>query len=196
MYVLHKIGFSIYIASIFFILTSIILSGGIHEDGLADFTDGIFGGKNFEKRLEIMSDSRIGVFGTIAIVISILLKFLSISQLNVNLASYLYLILISMNSRYLLLFLLKFLKPLKTSGLGGTYKISNYSTLITGFIPICILLIFLNYFGLVIFTVMLISCVIFMLLIWIFFEGQTGDICGASQQITELNGLLILTILI
>ena len=95
-----------------------------------------------------------------------------------------------------MLFLLKFLKPLKTSGLGGTYKISNYSTLITGFIPICILLIVLNYFGLIIFIVMLISCFIFMLIISVFVKGQTGDICGASQQITELNGFLILTIII
>ncbi len=196
MYVLLEIGFSIYIASIFFILTNIILSGGIHEDGLADFTDGMFGGKNIERRLKIMSDSSIGVFGTMAIVISILLKFVSISQLNVNSSTYLYLILISMSSRYLMLFLLKFLKPLKTSGLGGTYKISNYSTLITGFIPICILLIVLNYFGLIIFIVMLISCFIFMLIISVFVKGQTGDICGASQQITELNGFLILTIII
>ena len=82
LYVLLEIGFSIYIASIFFILTNIILSGGIHEDGLADFTDGMFGGKNIERRLKIMSDSSIGVFGTMAIVISILLKFVSISQFN------------------------------------------------------------------------------------------------------------------
>ena len=52
----------------------IVISGAIHEDGLADSVDGIGGGKNVEDKLKIMKDSRIGVYGTIALIISIALR--------------------------------------------------------------------------------------------------------------------------
>ena len=41
------------------------LSGGLHEDGLVDSADGLWGGTNPEQRLAIMHDSRVGVFGLI-----------------------------------------------------------------------------------------------------------------------------------
>ncbi|MDR3363845.1 MAG: adenosylcobinamide-GDP ribazoletransferase [Clostridiales Family XIII bacterium] len=45
----------------------IFLSGGLHFDGLADTCDGVFSGRSREQSLEIMKDSRIGVFGTLGI---------------------------------------------------------------------------------------------------------------------------------
>ena len=47
-----------------------IATGGLHEDGLADLADGAWGGGTPERRLEIMSDSRIGTYGTIALILS------------------------------------------------------------------------------------------------------------------------------
>lgn len=52
----------------------IAVTGGLHEDGLADVADGFFGAGTAERRLEIMKDSRIGAFGTLALVLSVLLK--------------------------------------------------------------------------------------------------------------------------
>lgn len=49
-------------------LIPILLSRGLHEDGLADSADGIFGGATVERRLAIMKDSRIGAFGVIALI--------------------------------------------------------------------------------------------------------------------------------
>ena len=45
----------------------ILLTGGLHFDGLADTCDGVFSGRTREQSLEIMKDSRIGVFGTLGI---------------------------------------------------------------------------------------------------------------------------------
>ena len=50
------------------ILVSIAITGALHLDGLADTCDGIWGGWNKEKRLEIMKDSRIGSFGAIGLI--------------------------------------------------------------------------------------------------------------------------------
>jgi len=49
-------------------------TGGLHEDGLGDVADGFFGGTTRQRRLEIMKDSRIGAFGVLALVLSILLR--------------------------------------------------------------------------------------------------------------------------
>lgn len=47
-----------------------IATGGLHEDGLADLADGAWGGAAPARRLEIMSDSRIGAYGAMALIVS------------------------------------------------------------------------------------------------------------------------------
>jgi adenosylcobinamide-GDP ribazoletransferase len=57
-------------------LAALTLStGAFHEDGLADAFDGLFGGHDKERRLEIMKDSRIGTFGGCALMLAYLLRF-------------------------------------------------------------------------------------------------------------------------
>ena len=55
------------------------MTGAIHEDGLADTCDGLGGGATRERALEIMKDPRIGVFGTIALILTLLLKIAALS---------------------------------------------------------------------------------------------------------------------
>jgi len=52
----------------------VMLSGGLHEDGLADAADGLWGGWTREQRLAIMCDSRIGSYGVIALVLGLGLR--------------------------------------------------------------------------------------------------------------------------
>jgi len=58
-----------------------LLTGGLHLDGLADAVDGFGGGHTRKQMLDIMKDTRVGAFGITAIVLSILVKMVSISQL-------------------------------------------------------------------------------------------------------------------
>ena len=51
-----------------------LITGALHEDGLADTADGLFGGTTPERRLEIMKDSRIGTFGVLVLLIAIAFK--------------------------------------------------------------------------------------------------------------------------
>src|SRR6202035_4336410 len=55
------------IAALLAVATSIVVTGGVHEDGLADTADGFGGGRSVEKRLAIMKDSRIGACGALAL---------------------------------------------------------------------------------------------------------------------------------
>lgn len=56
------------------VLAMVVVTGAFHEDGLADSVDGLWGGTDPDRRLEIMQDSRIGTFGTVAIVGSLALQ--------------------------------------------------------------------------------------------------------------------------
>jgi len=62
------------IIAIILVFIEIILTGGLHLDGLADTCDGFFSGRPREKILEIMKDSRIGTNGTIALILTIVFK--------------------------------------------------------------------------------------------------------------------------
>ena len=62
-------------------LVTVAITGGFHEDGLADAADGLFGGHSPTRRLEIMKDSRLGSYGAIAIWFSLTLKFVLLQEL-------------------------------------------------------------------------------------------------------------------
>ena len=59
-----------------------ILTGAIHLDGLADCADGLLGGGDSARRLEVMRDPRLGSFGVTAIVIVLLLEVAAISSMS------------------------------------------------------------------------------------------------------------------
>lgn len=63
------------------LLFLIMITGAFHEDGLADAADGLGGGWNTQQVLAIMRDSRIGSYGAIALVLSLLLRWLLLSRL-------------------------------------------------------------------------------------------------------------------
>ena len=59
--------------------TTMIMTGAMHEDGLADCADGFWGGFDPARRLEIMKDSQIGTYGVLAIVIVTGLRWMALS---------------------------------------------------------------------------------------------------------------------
>ena len=73
-YVLFSLVASPLAAVILVVILHLFITGAFHEDGLADSVDALGGGYTVEKRLEIMKDSRIGTYGTVALVMALLLK--------------------------------------------------------------------------------------------------------------------------
>lgn len=71
------------VAVIISMMTTILITGGFHEDGLADALDGLGGGWSREQILMIMKDSRLGSYGALGLVLALLLKFQTLSALNV-----------------------------------------------------------------------------------------------------------------
>ncbi|WP_447835572.1 adenosylcobinamide-GDP ribazoletransferase [Aeromonas salmonicida] len=56
------------------IVVSVLLTGGFHEDGLADTADGLGGGWTLEQKLSIMKDSRLGSYGALTLMLALLMK--------------------------------------------------------------------------------------------------------------------------
>lgn len=72
----------LHIALLLSMTASILITGAFHEDGLSDFADGFGGGHGREKILAIMKDSRVGVYGVIALVLTLLLKYSLLLELG------------------------------------------------------------------------------------------------------------------
>lgn len=62
--------------------SGLLLTGAFHEDGLADTFDGIGGGRARDRALEIMKDSRIGVFGAAALILALAIKVAALAALE------------------------------------------------------------------------------------------------------------------
>ena len=73
-YVAYCATSSIFFSAVIYTVMTVVLTGGLHYDGLSDSFDGLFCGKDRDKMLEVMSDSRIGTFGVLSIVLNIMLK--------------------------------------------------------------------------------------------------------------------------
>ena len=62
------------VAAVLSTVATVLMTGGFHEDGLADVADGLGSGAPRERALDIMKDSRIGAFGAMALVLALLAK--------------------------------------------------------------------------------------------------------------------------
>src|SRR6201996_8058138 len=69
------------IAALLAVAASIVVTGALHEDGLADTADGFGGGRSVERRLAIMKDSRIGTYGVLALGFGIALRVASLAEM-------------------------------------------------------------------------------------------------------------------
>ena len=68
------VGLSPASAAMLGLVAMLIVTGGLHEDGLADTADGFGGGRSREHKLAIMRDARIGTFGVCALVAALILQ--------------------------------------------------------------------------------------------------------------------------
>lgn len=71
-----------WVAALLAVGAGIALTGGFHEDGLADTADGLGGGLTRERRLEIMKDSRLGSYGALALGLTLALRVAALAMLT------------------------------------------------------------------------------------------------------------------
>ncbi|MEN6328688.1 MAG: adenosylcobinamide-GDP ribazoletransferase [Methanobacteriaceae archaeon] len=174
---------------------AIIITGLHHLDGLIDFGDGLMAHGDPERRIEIMRDQRIGTGGLSSLLIVSLITITSLSALPAGLI--LGIVVVSEISAKLgLIACATFSRP---SGEGtGTYFVENMSPGLLGIsLTICILLGYLAvpYTGMVGILGGLVMGLLMALLARRKFKYTTGDILGATNELSRMLALLLMVII-
>lgn len=181
--------FNINIASFLTLLFTIILTGGLHIDGLSDTFDGFLANKDKEKTLEIMKDSRVGAFGVLSIVMLVMFKYILISNVGVSLP--IALTLSFANSRLVASRVIMYKKVARPGGLGELFHKSNPEKLIfASSLIYLVLLIFLNVKFIMPLALTFISGEIISRVSNKKIRGLTGDVYGAIIEIGDAVSLL------
>lgn len=76
-----RFGLTPNLAALLALATTALITGALHEDGLADTADGLGGGRTRERKLEIMRDSRIGTYGVCALILSFGLRWSALAAI-------------------------------------------------------------------------------------------------------------------
>lgn len=174
------------IDSILLIFFYVIITGGLHLDGLSDTVDGIFSRKNKSRILEIMSDSNIGAFGVISLIIWFLFAYKLFKY------SIIVLVFSTMISRYSVLIFSFNAKYAKKEGMGKliTKSISSIS-IIFWFILINILLyFFLDYISIICFALIILNTFLLRKYFYKKISGITGDTIGFTIEINQILFIL------
>ena len=106
-------------AALIAVATTALITGALHEDGLADTADGFGGGATRESKLDIMRDSRIGTFGVLALIFSIGLRVVAIADVGTRWHVFAALIAANALSRGVLPAAMHRLDPARADGLGA-----------------------------------------------------------------------------
>ena len=174
------------------LLANIISTRALHLDGLADFADALGGGWDKAKRLEIMKDPRLGVFGGVAVITALLCKWLAFARL-ISVGTTFWVILLCMIARTMQVHLAVRLDYARAEG--GTAAsfvqgASGYHLVAAYMITLVAALLF----G----PVGLGALAVAIIITWVYgawcrrnVGGITGDLLGAGNEIIEVVLLLL-----
>lgn len=189
-----SIGLSPLLAATFAIAALLILTGALHEDGLADTADGFWGAAERARKLEIMRDSRTGTFGVLALIMSVALRAGALGQIATESwgAAALALVAAETVSRHGIVALMTSLPPARSDGMAAqagtpTASTSRTSLLVTLLIGVPSLWLAAGVGGLVLAAALAAAVYMGMRdLAKRHIGGQTGDVCGAAQQLMSI----------
>jgi len=188
----HRLGLPPWPAAALSVAVTMLATGCLHEDGLADTADGFGGGRTREQKLEIMHDSRIGVYGVCALAMSLLLRVGALASLPSAHAVVWALIASHVGARAAVP-LLMLLPPARSDGLshdaGQPAGESVAAAAAIGFV----ILAFCLHPGRAVVALIVLAAVA-ALTAWLSsrqIEGQTGDVLGALEQVSEIAVLLV-----
>lgn len=188
------------------LLATALLTGALHEDGLADCGDALIpAGLTRERRLAILKDSRIGAHGALLLLLVKLAGLAALAALPLA-AGALALMLAHGAARLLPALVLRIMPPARTDGLGAgagrpPARAMIVATATALLLPAFLAAIWINLghalqpidFVKFITAALVFSVLPAMLLCataWRMLGGQTGDVCGAAEQLGE-TGLLL-----
>lgn len=198
---LSYIIYSPMVMAVILVIIEVILTGGLHLDGLADTFDGIFSYRSKQKMLDIMKDSRLGTNGGLVLILYFILKVALIYELEmvVGLSTGVIFLLIPAFARLNSVINCASAPYARATGMGKTFVdhtnscgvlVATVLTLIYGAVVCKIFM--LPYTLLITIPVLMVLGYIFSKLMTRKIGGITGDTLGAVVELSEVIGIFIL----
>jgi adenosylcobinamide-GDP ribazoletransferase len=185
------------VAVVLAIVVRLLVTGALHEDGLADFLDGFGGGGSDRARiLSIMKDSHIGTYGVVGLLLYHLLLAAALISMPPTLAA-LSILALTPYARMVtaqLVMMMPYARTEATAKSHAVYRkpsaLAGISLAVQGLLPMALLYGRVDYYMLI-----FIPCIVMYflyLLIWNKLRGYTGDCCGAVCLLVELSAYLVI----
>jgi adenosylcobinamide-GDP ribazoletransferase len=174
------------VAAVVVIAFSLLLTGAIHLDGLADCADAFYGKRDRETTLRILKDPRIGTMGGAAIGISFMARYAAMTSLS-SVVLIGALPVMSMFSRSTVLIAMRMLPYVRgEEGILSTESAIGVFPLVLSLVVVALSAALLP----VPTIIALLAAVLLWLMSWKKIGGCTGDVLGATIEITEIVFLL------
>ena len=185
------------------IVVRLLITGALHEDGLADFFDGFGGGgKDRQRILDIMKDSHIGTYGVLGLIMYVLLLGAALLSMSPKMAA-LTILAADPYSKMVasqLIIMMPYARTEETAKNKTVYRRIDWkagvSLALQGLLP---MVAFLWYTGLSWEWIIFLPCLVMYflyLMIWRSLHGYTGDCCGAVCLLVELTVYLVVCTLV
>ena len=203
------------IAILFTMLSRILITGALHEDGLTDFLDGMGGGRNKESILAIMKDSHIGTYGVLGLIIYLAFLFFGLQEVTSRILresfmpystcrhpllmicmALLFMDVWAKNLASLIIFQLPYARNEEEAKTHLIYKKNRGKQVLVSLLsllPLFLIWLFTDYLPISNCLIIFIPIIVQLLLVrWMRTRigGYTGDCCGALFLLTEASTLL------
>ncbi|WP_426609921.1 adenosylcobinamide-GDP ribazoletransferase [Bradyrhizobium sp. McL0616] len=189
----RKLGLTPGPAALLALAATTLITGALHEDGLADAADGLGGGRTRERKLEIMHDSRIGSYGVCALILSFGLRWSALAAIANPWAVTLALASAHVAARAGVPAFMSLVPPARPDGLSASAGAppGRSVAIAFGLGTLCLALALGPGKALVGLVLLSLAGLILARLAIRQIGGQTGDVLGAFEQISEILILLV-----
>ncbi|MCK1369017.1 adenosylcobinamide-GDP ribazoletransferase [Bradyrhizobium sp. 62] len=188
-----RFGLTSSLAALLALAATALVTGALHEDGLADTADGLGGGRTRQRKLEIMRDSRIGTYGVCALILSFGLRWSALAAIANPWAVALALCAAHTAARAGLPAFMSQVAPARPDGLSASAGSPPGRSVAIAFAVGILALVLALGPGKALVSLILLSLAALMLARLAIRQigGQTGDILGAFEQTGEILILLV-----
>ena len=186
-----------YIASLVVLVTFVIVTGIHHIDGLADFADGLMIKGDRESKRKAMSDPIVGSAGVTALIINFIGLFVALLNFESSLKLFYSIIVSEIIAKYVMVFQAS-VGLSAWSGLSSSFTIEmkkGYKIIISVVISVLLVFVIEGMLGLLTLGIVVIIGLIIYVISYKNFGGVSGDVFGASNEISRLASLLLLSTL-
>ena len=189
--VAHSLGVHPLASALIGLAVGVAATGALHEDGLADLADGFGGGAKKKDKLRIMRDSAIGTYGMLALIFSVGIRAAALAGMAGAGTAAMSLIAAACISRALVVGVMTGLPAARDDGLGSSAGKPETGTFLTALAIAAVAAFVLG--GAAAWILLAaggLATLAMMALAKAQIGGQTGDVLGATQQVSEIAILL------